>query len=349
MIFSGAAFIKKIYSGRSFSGLILIFFFAIYLLFPSGSSTTDGWNYAAEIKYAGEIFHPHHLLYNALGYILCYLPAKAGLGILECLKALNAFYAVAALFVLQLILRKLGKNESIVASVTCLAGFSFSVMRFATENETYILPLLFSLTASYYYLLFTLSGDHKFIFQAGLWVTIAVLFHQIFIFWWLGILAGLVFSKKLKPVLLYVLISLIGPLVYLIVIFNLSGNLSWTGITGFVSGDFSKNNVHLALTLQGLFFSAANFVRSFIQIHGYIFYMIKANPLMIVPAVISTMFFFLALLKLPVRAGIHNSSQFIVVHIIIILLQFVFALLAAGNAEFMVMIPVLSFLLLPLL
>jgi hypothetical protein len=214
MILSQTSLLKKLNSGPILSGLILLFFFALYLIFPSGFSTTDGWNYAAEIKYAGEIFHPHHLLYNAFGYVFCYLPSKAGLGILECLKAMNAIFAVLALFVVQMILRRFDKNELYVIEVTCLAGFSFSVMRFATENETYILPLFFALIASYNFLKFSLTTNQKYAFYAGIWMTISVLFHQIFIFWWLGILAGIIISKRTKPVLWYILISFTGPIIY---------------------------------------------------------------------------------------------------------------------------------------
>ena len=35
-------------------------------------------------------------------------------------------------------------------------------MRFATENETYIIPLFFALTASYNYLKFSFSSNQKY-------------------------------------------------------------------------------------------------------------------------------------------------------------------------------------------
>ena len=348
MILSEAALVKKIKPGRLLSGLVLLFFLGLYLIFPSGLSTTDGWNYAAEIKHAGEIFHPHHLLYNALGYIFCFLPAKTGIGTLECLKALNAVFAILVLFVVQLILRRFHKNEISVILVTCLAGFSFSVIRFATENETYIIPLFFALSASYNYLKFSLYTNQKYAFYSGLWITVSVLFHQIFIFWWLGILTGMILSKRIKPILWYILISLLAPLIYLVIIVNISGNLEWGTIISFISGDFSVNNAHLGMSLKGLFFSAVNLVRSFIQIHGYIFHLVGTKPFMIVPGIISAALVFLALTKLPVKKITPGASSFVLIHIIITVFQFVFALLAAGNAEFMVMIPVLVFVLLSL-
>jgi hypothetical protein len=314
------------------------------MIFPSGSSTTDGWNYAAEIRYAGEIFHPHHLLYNAFGYIICFLPSKAGISVLGCLKALNAVFAVLTLLVLQMIYRRLGKNEVSIILLSCLAGFSFSVMRFATENETYIIPFFLALTASYNYLKFTHTSNQKYAVYSGVWATLSVLFHQIFIFWWLGILVGIILSRKMKPIIWYCIISVTGPLIYLIVILNVSGNLKWETIIGFISGDF-RNNAQLVLTGKGLFFSGVNFVRSFIQVHGYILNMIRSHFLLIAPCIITLVLFLLALLKLPVKNINRGVSDFALIHILIIVLQFLFAMIAAGNAEFMIMIPALGFIL----
>ena len=341
--------ISKIYSGRTLSKLILLIFLSLYLIFPAGSSTTDGWNYAANIKHAGEIFHPHHLLYNAFGYIFCWLPSKAGIGIIECMKALNAIFAVLTLLVVQQILRRLGKNEFTVIIVICLVGFSFSIMRFATENETYIIPLCFALTASSNYLKFTFSENQKFAVYSGIWATFSVLFHQIFIFWWLGILIGIILSKRIKPLFWYSLVSITGPLVYLIVILTISGNLKWETIIGFVAGDFGSNNARLGISGRGLFLSGVNLIRSFVQVHSYILNIIRSNHLLIIPGIISMIVIIPALLKLPVRNVTHSVSGFTVIHIIIMVLQFLFAVLAAGNAEFMVMIPVLVFILVPVM
>jgi hypothetical protein len=264
------------------------------------------------------------------------------------MKALNAVFAVLTLLVVQLILRRLGKNEFSVIVGSCLAGFSFSVMRFATENETYIVPLFFALAASYNYLQFTFSTDQKYAIYSGIWATFSVLFHQIFIFWWLGILIGIILSGKIKPILWYGLISITAPLVYLIIILNISGNLKLDTIIDFISGDF-RNNAQLGISGRGLFFSGVNLIRSFIQVHGYILNMIRSNPLMIAPGIISSVLFILALFNLPAKKMTANPSVFAGIHIIILVLQFLFALLAAGNAEFMVMIPVLVFILIPVL
>jgi hypothetical protein len=75
--------------------------------------------------------------------------------------------------------------------------------------------------------------------------------------------------------------------------------------------------------------------------------MFKENPLLAIPGLISLVMVFLAFLIIPGKNRINVSRQFCKVHIIIIVLQFIFAILSYGNAEFMVMIPVLIFMLVP--
>jgi hypothetical protein len=76
--------------------------------------------------------------------------------------------------------------------------------------------------------------------------------------------------------------------------------------------------------------------------------MIATKPVMALPGIISAVVVLLALGKLAVREMTSGARSFAVIHIIIIVLQFVFAVFAAGNAEFMMMIPVLFFILIPL-
>jgi len=335
------------FSRKYFSWIILLLLLCLYLFFPSGASTSDAWYYAASIKYRGELFHPHHLLYNPLGYFLSYLPAKAGIDVLGSLKVLNALFAVSALFFVQRLLRLLDYENLLVVVITGLTGLSFAVIRFATENETYIVPLFFALVASNTFLKYLLSGENRYILFTGIWMTAAVLFHQTYIFWWLGFLFSLISSQRKKPVLIYILISLSGPIIYLLVILISSGNLRYEIITGFILGD-AKEGAYLSITARGLFFSLVSLIRSFIQVHGYIFNLARSNILFLLPGIISVIIAITALYRLPVKNKNISYPRFAHTLLIIILLQFIFAILAAGNAEFMVMIPVLTFILIPL-
>ncbi|MBG0860473.1 MAG: hypothetical protein IQL11_13305 [Bacteroidales bacterium] len=335
-------------SSRNYlSWIILILLLCLYMFFPSGSSTTDAWYYAACVRYQDEIFHPHHLLYNLLGYVFCLLPSKAGIDVLASLKVLNSLFAVSALIVIQRILRMLGYDRILMIVVTCLCGFSFSVMRYATENETYIVPLFFAFAASYSLLQYFRSGEDKSLLSAAVWITMAVLFHQVYIFWWIGFFVSFILAGKKRPLLIYLFISLSGPLVYLLVIRNVRGDLQLSTITDFILGDLREGG-NMNTGGKGMIFSIINLFRSYVQVHGYIFNLIKSNILYVIPGIVAAGIAAYSLFGLPLKAEKVSDPRFAYTHLLIIILQFIFAALASGNAEFMVMIPVLTFILVPL-
>ncbi len=74
-----------------------------------------------------------------------------------------------------------------------LAGSCFGVLRFATENETYIQPLLLALLASVAWAqsLQTEKNARRWLLLAGLLAALACLVHQLMVWWWLGLLLGL--------------------------------------------------------------------------------------------------------------------------------------------------------------
>lgn len=337
----------KIFSGSTLSFSILILFLFLYLIFPSGFSTTDGWNYAAEIKNSGEMFHPYHLLYNWIGYLFCLLPVKAGADTLVWLKVMNSVFAVLSLYVIQIILRNEGKGEKLISIITSLTGFSFSILRYSTENETYIIPLFFSLLSIFFSLTYFRSGDRRSVIWASVTASFSILFHITYIFFWLALLIVILQGKKWKDIILYCAFSLIVPAIYLIVIFNLSGKVDLSSVIGFIAGD-ARQNASFGISAQGIFFSAMNFVRSFIQIHGYIINMIKTNILLMVPGVISLVLFAWSLPALRFLKNGKRDNRVSRLFLLIIILQFLFALISFGNAEFMVMIPVMAFLLIGL-
>jgi hypothetical protein len=328
------------------SWITLLIIFCLYLFFPSGLSSTDGWYYAASIKHGGEIFLPHHLLYNALGFVFTWVPSKAGLEIISSLKIMNAFFAFLTLIMIQQILFFFRLNEKQVVLISCLAGFSFSLLRYATENETYIVPLFFALLASFNYIKFIKERRNRHAFYTGLWVTIAVLFHQIYIFWWAGLLVGVIIEKRKKPAYLYLIISLVAPVIYLIVFMTNKEGTESNTLIDFILGDLRENS-RLELTGKGIFLSLVNLIRSFIQVHGYIFHMVRTNLLFLLPGIVSLLFAVTAFLKYPERSKTNISQNFSAIHILIVVLQFIFASFSSGNAEFMVMIPVLVFILFP--
>jgi multisubunit Na+/H+ antiporter MnhG subunit len=127
----------------------------------------------------------------------------------------------------------------------------------------------------------------------------------------------------------------------------MSGNLRQETVISFILGDM-KEGARLGLTGRGLFFSFVNFFRSFVQVHGYMFNMIRSDILFILPGIISVFIAALSLFRFPSKNKNIENPHFAYTLLMIILMQFIFAMFAAGNAEFMVMIPVLTFILVPL-
>jgi hypothetical protein len=75
--------------------------------------------------------------------------------------------------------------------------------------------------------------------------------------------------------------------------------------------------------------------------------MIRESRLFLIPGIISLVYAGSAFLKFPAKGTINVSRRFAVIHILILVLQYAFAVVSSGNAEFMVMIPVLVFMLFP--
>ncbi len=335
------------FSGRKLFWFTILVLLSLYLVFPSGLSTGDSWYYAASIKYNNEIFLPHHLLYNLAGLFFSRITSLFGCDVLASLKVMNALFAFFILLTIQRILFILKCTDYQIVILTCLAGFSFSFMRFATENETYIVPLFFALHASYNYLKCTIKDAPWSAVLSGLFAAISLLFHQIYIFWWIGLFAGFLLGRNKKHLLQYSVVSHIAPITYLLVIAVNNGKLSLDSVYEFILGDFS-GNVRLELTGKGIFLSFVNLVRSFLQVHGYLINMVRENLLFLLPGILSVLFFFAALMRFPKLRKAGDFKNFAWVHILILSLQFFFAVFSSGNAEFMVMIPPLILLLVPL-
>lgn len=320
--------------------IAVLLFFLVYLLLPSGFSTTDGWNYAAEIRYHGESFHPYHLLYNLTGSLFCRLPVSAGADILASLKLMNAFFAALTVLIVCLILEKAGKDNFSALSAGTFTGASFAIMRYATENETYIIPLFLGTLSLYCFISYLKSDYRKHLVLSSVFVSLSVLFHITYLFWFTGLLCGLMVLRKHRDLPWLIPAALIVPVTYLAIIFYSEGDLKAATIAGFMFDEF-KAHSGLSLSHKGLFFSAASLVRSFIQVHGYMVNMLKENILSILPGTLSLIFLYAAGRRIRSLKYTEKNTRLAWVVGIIASLQFIFAVLSAGNAEFMVMLPLL--------
>ena len=332
---------SDLYGKNRITGVLLLFFAAIYILLPCRFSSTDAWYYAACIKYNTELFHPFHLIYNLFGKIICFIPENFGIDTLACLKIMNAFFAVMSLYVVMHILQYMKKKKSEIILITALCGASFSVMRYATENETYIVPLFLGLVSSYFFITYILSARKQAIFLSFFFASLSVLLHLSYIFWLLSILAGIFMVKDYKILLQGLIISLIIPVAYILAVYVTQGSLNYDAIKEFAGGRSFKGM--FSVSLSGLLLSVISLARSFIQVHGYMINMLKESWFNFIPALLSICFFISAMLHLKDLKWHIENRTFVFTHVLIAVLMLIFAVVSEGNAEFMVMIPVLVF------
>lgn len=330
--------------------LVFILIFLSYILFPTNNSSLDSYAYAGYIKYNHYLFTPHHLFSNVLIYLLLQPFKYIGItiDILLFSKIINSLFQLINLFIFYKILSFLKIKEKTKLLYILILAYSFSLWRYGTENETYIIPIGFSLLGSYYFLKNINKSKTSYIILSSIFGVLACLFHQIHFFWWLSILFGFfLYRRSFKSVYLYLIPSLLVPLSYILVlVFYEKQELTFFNLQYFVFHDFYQGSVMTDFGWKGFFFQAINTVRTYFQVHGNIYFLIKNNWFYLIPLILCLIIsyklfkLFRTDKKLIIRKENHLKI-FVKIHIFIFIANFLFAFYNAGNIEFMVMLPFL--------
>ena len=316
--------------------LIISGFLILYLLFPTSNSSLDSWGYACSVKYGTELFIPHHLLYNAFLHFvfiskkLLFPFADA----LETCKQVNGIFAAATLFVFYKILKLQVPDRQAAMGWLIFAGSTFGVLRFATENETYIIPLFFSVWGTYY----LIRGKYM---LSGFLLALACLFHQVHVLWWLACVISLFISWEKRKLMAFLLPAITVPLIYslVIVLYN-KQELSILSFFSFIFSDYLNGNAEVGIDFRkALLLTPISFGRTFIQVHGNTFSLLKDFPFILFLPCILLLTGFLFIKNL--RFNSKSISTFQIAMGLAFILHFAFAAYSAGNAEFMVMLPML--------
>ncbi len=331
---------KKVFSSFQFVAVILL---VIYMLFPTSNSTIDAYAYASNAKYGEDLFQSHHLLYSVSGYLWCEFLNVFDVNPLKALKILNALFAFFSLLMLGGILKRLGFEKNKVLVWIFFVGSSWALMRFSTENETYVIPIFFSLVGSYSLLLYMQSSKIKYLFLSGLFAAIACLYHQIHFFWWLAMAIIVLKEYRFYKSLVFILPALIVPIVYLLVLcFYSNSPCSIDSFFQFVFRDFINGNATVNFGIKSFVLTVISFIRTFFQLHGYLavlFSKLIFGVLLLIPIfLLGYSLFFLKLIKFDFPK---LKNKFLSIHLLAFLLHLHFAFLSSGNAEFMVMLPFL--------
>jgi hypothetical protein len=333
--------------------LIATGFLIVYLLLPVKVSSTDGFTFAYQIKEGVELFSPHHLFYNIQGYLWVGLTGWLGnFDVLASLKVFNAITAVICLLLLNLLMDYRGVTLQKRIIWLLLVGSSWGVMRFATENETYLAPLVYALLGSLFFSRYTSTGKDKFLVMAGASTAFAALVHQIHFFWWLSLLLALLAHRKpVRAIFSYALPALMVPLAYvLVLVYYNQTDLTIQSLTEFVFHDYYSG--YASIEPEGISFlmTPISFIRTFIQIHGYLRYLPAFGSIYLIGAsasLIALMGSLFWIRKIRFNKGVFKDL-FVGAHILAFVLHLAFAFVSHGNAEFMIMLPFLAAILLSL-
>jgi hypothetical protein len=273
---------------------------------------------------------------------------------------LNALAAGASLLVLSRLLGRAGAPLATIPEWLLLVGSCFGMLRFATENEAYIQPLLLALLASLAWArsLYAEQGaSRRWLLLAGLLAALACLVHQLMVWWWLGLLLGLR-PWCGRPALLagfsYAAPALLVPLAYALA----APGSGVAGVVRFALHEYLTGGARVEVGGKSLLFTGISLVRTLGQVHGGLLPLLLRWPLGLGAVALASLCLGVygvlgawQVLRAPLTASYTNSDKSEAnapartvrrTHALIGGLHLAFAVQATGNAEFMVMLPALA-------
>lgn len=328
--------------------LTLCLIAVIYLFFPGNNPfSEDSVAYANNVKYGEELFWPHHLLYSAFNYCL-FQPIMQIFPALESfrfMQAVNGVAGLCCLFVLYRIVIQLTGDSRKAAVWTFFTASCFGVIRFCVEIEAYIIPIFFSLISSLCYLKFLLTTRSRYILFCSLSASMACLFHQIHLFWGIGLFFGFLSTGKIRQIALYAFPTVSVLLVYSsVMVFYEGRDFSFYELWKYLSDYYHSDDAKMGIGFSNFMLTPVSFFRTFFQLHGIIVDVLRLIPAFwfVFPVVMLLLGFSVFSLKgLRFKGPRFTVLNFETTHLLIFALQLAFAFFSAGNAEFMGMLPFL--------
>lgn len=306
----------------------------LYILLPTINSTSDAMGYAT-----GSEIGPHHLLFDQICVWMNALCGFNPIKTLAAMKIINAVLGAATLFILFFILNRLEANHPWLWVLIC--GSSFGFMRFATENEAYILPLFFAALGLFALQIYFQKNFKKHLYWAFVILALAVTSHQSYVFFYAAVALYVVFTqgRNWRIWLAFLLPTAIVFLVYL-----LASHIQNQPLWLWIIKDANDGLVNLKPGIQNFIFTLLNLIRTFTQVHGNIPILLKTFPVLYPIAGLAVtgmaLGLYFAIKSIKKQAG-NTFPPIAKVASIAALLQLLFAWFSVGNAEFMVMLPLL--------
>ena len=315
----------------------------------------DAWYYAACSRWGQELAQPHHLFYNGIGWAwLTALGATAARpaadSAMQYLQLLNALAAGGCLWVLAPLLRWAGARREAVPVWLLVVGSTFGMLRFATENEAYVQPLLLALLASLVWVQALRSQGGRrggWLLLAGGLAVLACLIHQLMVWWALGLVLGLrpwQSRRALAHAALFAAPAVLVPVAYI-----LAAPGGAAGVPEFIMHDYLTGGAKSEWGWQSLLLTFISLIRTLVQVHGNMLALVQRWPVAL--GLVGAGCTALGLYALwdwrwtsatgsGPEPGLARRIRR--THLLISGLHLGFALQATGNAEFMVMLPSLA-------
>ncbi|MDD3319907.1 MAG: hypothetical protein PHS59_00480 [Paludibacter sp.] len=334
---------NAIFRGKWFK-FLMIAISLIYLFFPNNNHLADSLDYGASVKFGLDLFYAHHLLFNYFNRLLFIAvnPIFPSLDALKFIQFINASVTILSLFLLQKIIYKQTGDNTKANIWTFFVACSFGVMRFAVEAETYVIPIFFSLISTLFYQRYLTNSKYITIFLSGLFASIACLFHQIHLFWGIGLFIGLIYNKNIKSLGWYLLSTPLVLIIYSVVLVTYyKTGLSFENLFKFLAEYYFNSKAETSIGLSNFVITAITFFRTFFQVHGLVPEVLRLLPFsyIIIPIVVTLIGYSVILFFKSLKINSKNKiSEFERTHLIIFTLQFAFAFYSMGNSEFMVML-----------
>ncbi len=319
----------------------------IYLFFPGNNLSIDSFEYGCNVKYGEDLFLPHHLFYSFFNYLLYdfvirFIPS---IDALKFMQFVNGIFALLSLILFHKIITKKTNDKEKANSWTFFIASCFGVMRFAVNVETYIIPIFFSLLSSYSYLNYLKTRRSRYILFCSIAASVACLFHQIHLFWGIGLFIGLLRTKKIKNILLFLIPTFTVLIAYSTVLTcYIHIPFSIENLITYLADYYYSNDADIHIGSVNFILTPISFFRTFFQVHGNIVNILQLVPAFYAIIPVAAVFLGISLYKMKsIRFKKPNFqyADFEFTHFIIFILQLAFAFFSHGNAEFMVMLPFL--------
>ncbi|MBV9610845.1 MAG: hypothetical protein JO091_00160 [Acidobacteriaceae bacterium] len=167
----------------------------VYLAFMTRTYYWDGVLFAWNIERvqqgqapAVSLFHPNHLLYSPLGYVLYTAALACGIHTraITVLQISNVFFSAAAGYLICILAKQLTESAEVATFCWLLFAAGATWWKFSTDADSYILCISLLLLAALF-----IFEDQPRIVLCGICHIAAMLFHELAIFFYVPVLLAI--------------------------------------------------------------------------------------------------------------------------------------------------------------